>query len=55
MAIFVGGLALAPFVLVGLRLGNRIHLTLTQEQLRRMVGAIVLLTGASLVARGFFG
>jgi uncharacterized membrane protein YfcA len=53
MAILVGGLVLAPFVLVGLRLGNRIHLTLSQEQLRRVVGAVVLLTGASLLARGF--
>jgi uncharacterized protein len=53
-AIFVGGLLLAPFVLIGLRLGNRIHLNLSQEQLRRTVGIIVLFTGASLVARGFF-
>jgi uncharacterized membrane protein YfcA len=51
-AIFVGGLVLAPFVLIGLRLGNRIHLNLTQEQLRRIVGVIVLFTGASLLLRG---
>ena len=55
MAIFLGGLVLAPFVLIGLRLGNRIHLNLTQEQLRRIVGAIVLVTGASLLLRGFLG
>lgn len=54
VAIFVGGLALAPFVLLGLKLGNRIHTGLTQEQLRRVVGGIVLLTGFSLVAKGFF-
>jgi hypothetical protein len=29
--------------------------SLTQEQLRRIVGTIVLLTGASLIARGFAG
>lgn len=51
-AIFIGGLMLAPFVLVGLRLGNRIHTGLTQEQLRRIVGGIVLVTGASLLLRG---
>ncbi len=51
-AIFLGGLVLAPFVLIGLRLGNRIHLNLTQEQLRRAVGGIVLFTGASLLLRG---
>ena len=54
-AIFLGGLVLAPFVLAGLRLGNRIHLNLTQEQLRRAVGGIVLATGASLLLRGMFG
>jgi uncharacterized membrane protein YfcA len=55
MAIFVGGLVLAPFVILGLRLGHRIHLNLSQEQLRRIVGAIVFVTGASLLARGLFG
>ena len=55
MAIFVGALVLAPFVLIGLQLGNRIHLNLTQEQLRRIVGAIVLCTGASLLLRGLIG
>ena len=51
-AIFMGGLMLAPFVFIGLKLGNRIHTGLTQEQLRRVVGAIVLVTGASLLLRG---
>ena len=53
MAIFVGGLILAPFVLIGLKFGNRIHTGLTQEQLRRVVGGIVLVTGFSLVAKGW--
>ena len=51
-AIFVGGLMLAPFVFIGLKLGNRIHTGLTQEQLRRVVGVIVLVTGALLLSRG---
>ena len=54
MAIFVGGLVLAPFVLIGLKLGQKIHVGLTQEQLRRVVGGIVLVTGASLVLKGMF-
>ena len=52
VAIFVGGLLLAPFVFIGLKLGNRIHTGLSQEQLRRVVGGIVLVTGASLLLRG---
>jgi len=51
-AIFVGGLMLAPFVFIGLKLGQKIHTGLTQEQLRRVVGAIVLVTGAMLLVRG---
>ena len=54
-AIFIGGLVLAPFVLIGLKLGHRVHLGLTQEQMRRTVGVIVLVTGASLLTRGLFG
>ena len=50
-AIFAGGALLAPFVWVGLTIGHRIHLGLTQEQMRRAVGCIVLLTGASLLVR----
>jgi hypothetical protein len=49
--IFAGGALLAPFVWVGLTIGHRIHLGLSQEQMRRTVGCIVLLTGASLLVR----
>ena len=52
--ILVGGLVLAPFVWMGLRVGNRIHTGFTQAQMRRAVGALLLLTGTSLVARAFF-
>jgi uncharacterized membrane protein YfcA len=50
-AIFVGAAVLAPFVLIGLRLGSRIHVGLTQVQMRRAVGALLVLTGASLLVR----
>jgi hypothetical protein len=52
--ILYGGLLLAPFVWIGLRTGHRIHLGLTQEQMRRSVGVLVLLTGLSLLARVVF-
>jgi uncharacterized membrane protein YfcA len=48
-AILEGGLALAPFVFIGLKLGHRIHVGLSQEQMRRLVGAIVLVTGTLLL------
>jgi uncharacterized membrane protein YfcA len=50
-AIFAGMAALAPFVWAGLRLGSRIHVGLTHEQMRRMVGALLLVTGLSLLVR----
>jgi uncharacterized protein len=50
-AILVGGLVLAPFVWIGLKLGGRIHMGLSQQQMRRVVGVLVLLTGLSLLAR----
>jgi uncharacterized membrane protein YfcA len=51
MAIFVGGLALAPFVWVGLKVGHRIHVGLSQEQMRRVIGAVMVAVGLSLLAR----
>jgi uncharacterized membrane protein YfcA len=50
-ATFVGGLAMAPFVWIGLKLGHRIHLGLSHEQMRRSVGALLVLTGLSLLVR----
>ena len=52
MTILVGGLALAPFVFIGLKIGHRIHVGLTQEQMRRVVGAIVVVTGTLLLFKG---
>jgi hypothetical protein len=51
-AILFGGLALVPFVFVGLWIGHRIHTGLTQEQMRRVVGAIVVVTGTLLLFKG---
>lgn len=51
VTILVGGLVMSPFVWLGLRIGNRIHTGLTQSQMRRTVGALLLFTGGSLVLR----
>jgi uncharacterized membrane protein YfcA len=53
LSILTGGLALAPFAWFGLKLGSRIHVGLSQEQMRRVVGSILVLTGLSLLARAF--
>ncbi len=51
-AALLGGAALlSPFAYLGVRLGNRIHVGLTQEQMRRAIGALLLLTGLSLLVR----
>jgi uncharacterized membrane protein YfcA len=54
VAIFAGFVVLAPFVWVGLKIGDRIHVGLTQTQMRRVVGCILLGTGGSLIVRVFF-
>ena len=54
VAVGLGVLVLAPFAWLGLRIGARIHTGLTQEQMRRVVGALLLFTGLSLVARPLY-
>ncbi len=51
VTIGVGALVLAPFAWMGLKLGSRIHVGLTQEQMRRAIGVLLVLTGASLLLR----
>lgn len=50
-AIGVGLVILAPFVWIGLKIGTRIHTGLTQQQMRRVVGGLLVFTGLSLVWR----
>jgi uncharacterized membrane protein YfcA len=52
-AIFAGFAVLTPFVWVGLKLGDRIHVGLSQQQMRRAIGCVLVLTGASLLVRLF--
>ena len=51
VTILAGAALLSAFVWLGLKLGHRIHLGLTQEQMRRAVGAVLVLTGLSLLVR----
>lgn len=51
IAVGLGAIVLAPFMWVGLRLGSRIHVGLTQQQMRRVVGGLLVFTGISLVWR----
>lgn len=53
-ATLLGGLATLPFVWLGLWIGQRIHVGLSQEQMRRVIGGLLVFTGASLLARVFF-
>lgn len=41
----------APFAILGVRIGSRIHTSLTQAQLRRVIGALLVVSGAVLLAR----
>lgn len=50
-AIFAGAAVLSPFVWTGLKLGTHIHLGLSQVQMRRAVGGLLVLTGLSLLVR----
>ena len=47
----MGALALAPFAWLGLKIGNRIHVGLSQEQLRRAIGGVLVVSGIGLVLR----
>jgi uncharacterized membrane protein YfcA len=52
-AIFAGLIVLSPFVWLGLRTGNRIHVGLSHTQMRRVIGTLLSLVGLSLLIRVF--
>jgi len=51
LAIAAGVVVLAPFVWVGVAIGRRIQVGLTQQQMRRVIGALMVFIGVSLVVR----
>jgi len=54
-ALLAGAAAAIPFAWTGLWLGSRIHVGLTQVQMRRAVGAILVASGLVLLARALLG
>jgi uncharacterized protein len=51
-ASLLAGFAMAaPFAWAGIALGSRIHIGLTNEQMRRAVGGVLMASGAVLLAR----
>lgn len=52
-ALWIAVVALAPFVWAGLRVGGRIHTRLDANQMRRVVGTVLVLSGAFLLLRAF--
>jgi uncharacterized protein len=55
LALFTATLAALPLVALGLWLGNHAHLGLTTAQMQRLIGALLLLSGASLLWRAWTG
>jgi hypothetical protein len=53
VALATGALLAAPFAWLGLKVGTRIHVGLSQQQMRRVIGALLVLTGSSLLVRIF--
>jgi uncharacterized membrane protein YfcA len=53
VALATGALLAAPFAWLGLKVGTRIHVGLSQQQMRRVIGALLVLTGSSLLIRIF--
>jgi len=41
--------AALPLMLLGLRLGGRVHLGIAPGQLQRLIGALLLVSGTSLL------
>jgi uncharacterized membrane protein YfcA len=51
----MGAVVLAPLAWVGIKTGARIHVGLTQEQMRRMIGVLLVVAGVSLLVRVLAG
>jgi len=49
--LLVGAAVLLPLMYLGLKIGSRVHLSLTDTQMRKAVGVLLLLSGASLLLR----
>jgi hypothetical protein len=45
---------LLPLMFIGIKAGSRVHLSLTDVQMRRAVGVLLLISGTSLLVRNLF-
>jgi uncharacterized membrane protein YfcA len=48
-------LAALPIIALGLWIGNHVHVGLTRERMQRLIGALLLVTGGSLLWRAWIG
>lgn len=53
LALFTTTLAALPLVVLGLWLGNHLHVGLTNAQMQRLIGALLLVSGGSLCWRAW--
>src|SRR5688572_2803279 len=51
LSVLYASLALLPAMMFGLWIGHRLHVNLSREQLFRIIGALLLVSGASLLVR----
>jgi uncharacterized membrane protein YfcA len=51
LSLVAGSLIAAPFAVLGLKLGSRIHVAMSQQQMRRVIGVLLIMTGAGLLIR----
>ncbi len=47
----IGAAVTGPFAWLGLKLGTHIHVRLSQQQMRRVIGSLLILTGSTLLVR----
>ncbi|MCW5603956.1 MAG: sulfite exporter TauE/SafE family protein [Burkholderiales bacterium] len=52
---FITAALLFPMMALGLYIGNRAHLSLSREHMARIIGALLLVSGASLLIRALGG
>lgn len=52
-AVLYSALALLPIMLTGMWIGHHMHLSMSREQLQRIIGGLLVLSGASLLVRAF--
>jgi uncharacterized protein len=51
--VWLGVLYLLPFMALGLFIGHRLHLRLTPAHIARVISVLLLLTGVSILGKGF--